>query len=317
MKVFALPNIPRLSEVSLDLRVSAFALATTIVTGILFSLAPCISSTSQNLAESLKEGNQRSGVSPAGTGLRNALLISEVALALVLIIAAGLLTRTFFHLLSVDPGFSSERVLTFELSLPASKYTDQQHIAALYQRVLESIRALPSVEAAGITETVPLGGATESTSLRLPGNPLDHQKQPPYSNYTVVSPGYFAAVGTPILRGRDFLESDSADSLPVTVINAAMAKKFWPGQDPIGQQAGPRTLKYPAATIIGIVANLRRLSLREEPPPEMYVLYTQKVWPSLLTMDVALRTSIDPALLSDSVRGALNPLIAICRSLGL
>ena len=123
-------------------------------------------------------------------------------------------------------------MLTFELSLPASKYTNQDQIVGLYQSALQKLRALPGVESAGITETVPMGGATESTALRIPAHPAADPNDRPYSNYTMASPGYFAAVGTPLLRGRDFLESDTADSMPVTIINSAMAKKYWPGRTP-------------------------------------------------------------------------------------
>jgi predicted permease len=305
VKFFAPPSIPRLNEVSLDLRVVLFALAITFVTGILFGLAPAIAGSRDNLVESLKEGGQRSG-SASSAKLRNVLLISEVALALVLVISAGLLTRTFLHLLRVDPGFNPTRVLTFELTLPATKYTDQPQIVALYQKALQSIRSLPGVESAGITATTPLGGATESTSLRLPDHPMQDPKARAFSNYTMISPGYFAAAGTPILRGRDFLDSDTADSQPVTIINSAMAKKFWPGEDAIGKQVAPASKKYPAETIIGVVADVKRLSLREDPPPEMYVPYNQKVWPSLFTMDVILRTKVDPASLTDDVRNALR-----------
>jgi predicted permease len=306
VKLFAPPNIPRLQEVSLDLRVVLFALAITFLTGILFGLAPAIAGSRDNLVESLKEAGQRSGRSPAGAKLRDVLLISEVALALILVISAGLLTRTFFHLLSVDPGFNPTRVLTFELTLPATKYTDQPQIVALYQRALQSIRSLPGVESAGITATTPLGGATESTSIRIPDHSSGDPKAVPFSNYTMVSTGYFSAAGTPVLRGRDFLESDTADSSPVTIVNSAMAKKFWSGEDAIGKQVAPASKKFPLATIIGIVADVKRLSLREDPPPEMYVPYNQKVWPSLLTMDVILRTRVDPVSLTENVRGALR-----------
>src|SRR4029077_676027 len=156
---------------------------------------------------------------------------------------------------------------------------------------LQRLQVLPGVASAGIVEIVPMSGATESTALRIPGRPTAADEKPPYSNYTIASPGYFAAVGTPLLRGRDFLETDTSTSEPVTIINSSMAKKYWPNEDPLGKQVGPKSLKYPAATIVGIVADTKRLSLREQPPPEMYVLYTQKVWPSMLTMDVVLRTN--------------------------
>jgi putative ABC transport system permease protein len=122
----------------------------------------------------------------------------------------------------------------------------------------------------------------------------------------MASPGYFSAAGTTLLRGRDFTEADTATSLPVTVINNAMAKSFWPNSDAIGKQIGPGSLLYPAATVIGIVADTKRLSLREKPDPEMFVPYTQKVWPSLLTMDVVLRTKNDPAAVTAAARAAIH-----------
>ncbi len=306
MKVLGPSNIPRLNETNLDLRVLAFALGVSFFAGILFGLAPAVAASRKNLMDSIKEGGLRSGESKTNAKLRNALLIAEVALAFILVIAAGLLTQSFFHLLSVDPGFAPERVLTFELSLPASKYSSQEQTTALYQDVLQKLRSLPGVESAGIIETLPMGGATESTGIRIPGHTPADKNETPYSNYTVASPGYFAAVGTPLLRGRDFLESDTAGSLPVTIINSAMAKKFWPGDDPIGKQVGPGSPLYPAATIIGIVADTKRLSLREQPTPEMFVLYNQKVWPSLLTMDVVLRSKVDPASASAGAREAIH-----------
>jgi predicted permease len=306
IKILGPSNIPRLGETNLDLRVLAFALGVSFLSGILFGLAPAIAASRKNLIECLKESGQRSGESHANAKLRNALLVAEVALAFVLVIAAGLLTQSFLHLLNVDPGFAPDRVLTFELSLPGSKYPDQPHTTVLYQNVLQKLRSTPGIESAGIIETLPMGGATESTGIRIPGHIPANKNETPYSNYTIASPGYFSTVGTPLLCGRDFLESDTADSLPVTIINSAMAKKYWPGGDPLGKQVGPGSPLYPAATIIGIIADTKRLSLREEPAPEMFVLYNQKVWPSLLTMDVVLRTKINPGSASSSAREAVR-----------
>jgi putative ABC transport system permease protein len=306
LKIFGPSSIPRLAEVSLDVRVFFFALGLTVLTGVLFGLVPSIAAARANLASSLKEGGQRSGTSAAGQRTRNFLLVSQIALALVLIVAAGLLTRTFFQLLAVDPGFRPERVLTFELSLPASKYTDQDHIVSFYSEALRKIQSLSGVQAAGVTEVIPMDGATEDTALRIPGRLITSRRDIPFSNYTIVSPGYFSAVGNPILRGREFQESDTAVSEPVTIINEAMAKKYWPGQDPIGKQVGPGSPRYPVATIVGIAANVKRLSLRESPPPEMYVVYTQKVWPSMVTMDVVVRTTQAPASIVPGARDAIR-----------
>jgi predicted permease len=306
VKAFGPSSIPRLSETSLDLRVLAFALGLTLLTGILFGLAPAFGATRENLVDPLKAGGQRSGSSPAAQRARNFLLVSQIALAMVLVIAAGLLTRTFYRLLSVDPGFHPAHALTFELTLPASKYSDQAHIVSVYQEVLRHLQALPGVQSAGVTETIPLDGATESTAIRFSDHPPTSTLDIPMANYTMVSPGYFSAVGTPILRGRPFLESDTASSMPVGVISAALAKKYWPGQDPIGKQIAPRGLAFPTETIIGVAADVKRISLREAPPPEMYVPYTQKVWPSLLTMDVVVRTTQNPTSLAASARNAIH-----------
>jgi predicted permease len=306
VRIFGPPNIPRLGQANLDWRVVVFALGVTLLTGILLGLVPAIDATRENLVEMLQSDSQRSGSSVAGRRARNSLLVSQIALALVLVISAGLFIRTFHQLLAVNPGFHPAHVLTFELSLPTAKYPDQAHIVRLYHEALGRLRALPGVESAGVAEVVPLGGATESTNIRIPGRPEANSLDIPVSNYTVVSPGYFAAVGTPILRGRPFLESDTANSTPVTVISESMARKFWPGENPLGKQVGPRSHLYPQATIVGIAADVKRLSLRDNPPPEMYVPYTQKVWPSLQTMDIVLRTTQNPASISASARKAIQ-----------
>jgi len=305
-KAFGPHNLPRLREVGLDLPALAFAFAITLVTGILFGLAPAITASRQNLVNSLKEGAHGLAGRAPGHRIRKALLVSEVALALVLVIAAGLLTQSFFRMLTSDPGFNPARVLTFELSLPATKYSDQQRIVTFYRNALEHIRSVSGVQAAGIVETVPLGGATEATAIRIPGRIPSDPNDNASANYTMISPGYLTTIGTAILRGRDFVESDTADSMPVALISLSMARKFWPSEDPVGKQVGPRSTKYPAATIVGITADVKHLSLREEPIPEMYVPFTQKVWPSLYTMTVALRTSSEPTSVTATVRQALH-----------
>jgi len=310
VKVFGPANLPRLHEVVLDFRVLAFAAGCSILTGILFGLSPAIGMSRTDLAESLNQGGQRVSGSGASSRIRKTLLVCEIALAFVLVIVAGLLAQSFFRLLSVDAGFHADHVLTFELSLPELKYPDQQHIAALYQHALHSLQSQPGIESAAIVETLPIGGATESTGIRIPDWTPSKNGARRYANYTIASPGFFATVGAPILRGREFLESDTATSMPVTVINDAMAKKFWPGQDPIGKQVGPGSPQYPLETIVGIAADVKHLSLREEPGPEMYVPYMQKVWPSLLTMEVVLRTRLDVAGAVTSARNAIRAIDA-------
>ena len=309
VKILGPSNIPRLREVGLEARVLTFTIGITLITGILFGLMPALGASHENLAESLKEGGRRSGGSGTHPKIRNALLVAQVALALVLVISAGLLVRTFYHTLAADAGFNSTHVLTFQLSLPSPKYADTEKMAQVYEKALRTLQSLPGVQSAGLVSEVPMGGSADSTEIRIPDHPITDDKEHPYANYSFASPGYFSAIGTPLLRGRDFAETDITGSMPVTIINGAMALKYWPGRDPIGRQLGVKTQRFPTRTIIGIVPDIKHNSLRDDPDPEMYVPYKQneiKWWPSMQTMQVALRTKADPASLAGSVREALR-----------
>ena len=306
VRAFAPSTIPRLDEVRLDPAVLAFAVGVSIATGLLFGLAPALLAARADLSPALKEGGGRSSAGLRGFRLRNALLVSEIALALVLVVASGLLARTFGKLVRANGGFVASRVLTFELTLPASRYPDRDRMVRLYHDVLARLRDVPGVESAGISEVVPLGGAGESTAIRLSDRPAPRsRKELPFANYTILSPGYLRAVGTPVLRGRDFLESDTADSMPVAIVNDALARKYWPGQDALGKPISV-PINKDDMTIVGIVADVKHLSMREEPAPEMFVPYTQKPWPSMLTMHVAMRTRTDPAAMTAAARAAIQ-----------
>ena len=305
VKAFGPLDVPRLGEVRLEPRVLLFAIAVSVGTGVLSGLVPASSLVRDQSAASLNDGDQRAGRGPRGSRLRSALLVAEVALALLLTIASGLLVRTFNHLIAIDGGFNPDRVLTFELTLPSRSYGDGDRIVAAYRAVLQKLQALPGVTAAGIGETVPMGGAGESTGLRIPDRSSTGDPAPPFANYTILSPRYLAAVGTVVLQGRDFLDTDTADSMPVAIVNAAMARKYWPGQNALGKQVGLPIRPF-NMTVVGIVADVKHLSLREEPGPEIYVPYTQKPWPSMLTMHVAVRTQTDPASMTAAIRSAIR-----------
>ena len=307
VRSFGPQDLPRLYEAGVDLRVFAFASAVTLFTGILFGLAPAVGATRLDLVESLKEGGQKSGAGRSHPRLRSALVVSQIALALVLVIASGLLVRTFYQLLASDSGFRSQHVLTFELSLTGAQYPDREPIARFYQQALPRLRSIPGVEAAGITEAVPMGGATESTVIRIVGRPVAKGQRPPIVNYTIVSPGLFSALGTPLLRGREMLDSDVLSAPAVTIINRAMARQYWPNEDPIGKQLIVPSQRVPA-TIVGVVADIKHSSLREVPGPEMFEPYTQNVWPSMALMQVVLRTRADPNAVIGSARQAIHEL---------
>jgi predicted permease len=305
LKTFGPSDVPRLREVALDWRVLAFALATSLFCGAVSGLAPTVGSLADDPAKHLRQPSRGASGNLAGARLRNLFLVIEVALAIVLVVASGLLVRTFFHLLAVDPGFRAEHVLTVELSLPGNKYQDDGQIVAFYQEVLQDLRAIPGVEHAGIVETIPMGGAADGSLIRIPGQPAPPGKEP-FANYNIASADYFSAVGTTLLRGRSFLDSDTASSAPVAIVNATMAKKFWLGQDPIGKQVGLALPQSPAMSIVGVVADTRHLSLREDTGPEMYVPFTQKPFPSMLVMHAALRAGTKASALTVSVRKAVQ-----------
>lgn len=305
VKIFGPSDIPRLRDVGIDLRVFLFAFGISILTGILFGLAPTFGIIRENLAESLREGGQRAGASTLVARMRSALVVVEVALALTLLIAGGLLTRSFFRLLKADPGFTPAHVLTFELSLPKLRYPHTPQIARFYDAAIPSLQSVPGVQSAAIAEAVPLGGATEGTVFLVGGRPAPKPIELPVANYTIVSPTYFSTVGTPLLRGRYFLDSDTESSSRVAVINLAMANRYWPREDPIR-----KTITIPSArshlAIVGVVANQKHISMRENPGPEMYVPYRQNPWPSMSIMQVAVHTQGDPLLATDSIRRAIH-----------
>jgi predicted permease len=304
VKVFGPSNLPRLQDVGLDWRVCTFALGLTALVGILFGLIPALGATRLDMVESLRERGQ-GAVNHANLYLRNTLIVSEVALALVLVIASGLLVQTFHRLINADPGFKPGHVLTFEIALPKLKYPDNMHIASLYQRIIPQLQTLPEVESAAITEAVPMGDAPESTAFQIPDHPLADPKMSPIANYTIVSPGFFSTIGTALLRGRDFLDTDRADSVPVVIVNEAMAKKYWPGEDVLGKQV-VIPVQHAPMIIVGVVANMKHLSMREDPGPEMYVPYTQDVWPSMALMQIVLRTRGTPESVVSQARAAVQ-----------
>jgi hypothetical protein len=197
-------------------------------------------------------------------------------LSLVLVAACGLLVRSFYRLLTVDGGFQAEHVLTFELSLPPAMYPDTKHIVQFYKDALPRLRGVAGIRSAAIAEAVPMGGAPESTAMFIVGHVPANRNDIPMVNYTVVSPGFFGTVGTPLQAGRDFLDSDNETAQPVAIINRSMARRFWPEEDPIGKQIRVPSQRNPM-TIIGIVADLKHTSVREDPSPEVFVPFTQDV----------------------------------------
>lgn len=310
VQLFGPATLPHLHEAGINFAVAAFAIAVTLATGLLFGLAPALGATRLNLVDALKEGGQRNIGGATAPRIRNGLLIVQVALALVLVAAAGLLLRSFYITLHANAGFDATHVVTFELPLPTSaRYDDTNRMAQAYREVLQRLQAIPGVQRAGFASFVPMGGDTDSTIIRIPGRPKTSQADLPGANYLFVSPDFFQAIGASLEEGRDISNGDILSSQPVTIINRTMAEKYWPGQDAIGKQVGVGMVRIPLRTIVGVVADTRQASLREQPSPVMYVPYTQneiKVWPSMQTMQYALRLRGDAGGIEQQVRQAVN-----------
>ncbi len=264
-------NIPRLKETTLDFSVLFFTFAVSVLTGIIFGLAPALQLLKSDLNESLSEGDRggSSGVSHAK--VRSSLIVFEVALALVLLISSGLMIKSFVELLLVKTGMNPSNLLTVELSLPSKKYPDMKTQTTFFQAVLERTKNLPGVEEVGGTSILPLTGST-STIFSIEGKPAPPENLLPWAGFCWVTPNYFRTMSIPLIKGRDFTDRDNENAPEVVVINEKMAKQNWPNSDPIGQRI---KIRYGTGTfvreIVGIVGNIRHLGLDQDAQPEMYM----------------------------------------------
>ncbi len=271
----SVPRIgPHAAYVAMDGTVAAFTLLVSLLTGVLFGLIPAIQASRTDLTSVLKESSGRSGTGFRQNKARSLLVISEVALALILLIGAALLIRSFLALRSVDPGFDSKNVLTMNTSINSLRFQKTASVAQLIHDGVEQIRALPGVEAAGSSCCLPLEGGYGLPFI-IVGRPLNGPSHGG-GGWRSISPGYFDVFKIPIVRGRDFNERDVAGAAPVVIINQAMARRFWPKGDPlsdrlvIGKGVGPEFAE-PARQIVGIVADSRDAGLNRNPFPLMFV----------------------------------------------
>ena len=275
-------GIPRIGEhgaaVGLDWRVLAFTLGVSVFTGILFGLFPAIGASRPDLNSTLKESSNRTGTGFHQSKARSLLVISEVSLALVLLIGAALLIRTFLALRNVNPGFQAHNVLTLEMSLTGDRFQKTAGVAQLVRNGRERLNAIPGVEISASSCCLPLEGGF-GLPFQVVGRPEDKSRQQG-AGWMNTSPGYFEAFKIPILRGRDFTDSDVAGAPGVVLINESMAKKYWPKEDPLGQQiiigkgVGPE-FEEPPRQIIGIVGDIHYGGLNRDPDPQMTVPQAQ------------------------------------------
>jgi putative ABC transport system permease protein len=298
-------SIPRVADVTIDGRVLGFAALASLVTGVLFGLAPAWQASRAAVASALKEGGRSSSAS-GGRRVRSVLLVAEVALSVVLLTGAVLLLRSFSHLTQVDPGFKSEHVLAFQVSLPATTYADDSKRLAFYGSLEEQLEARPGIQSAGFVQTLPLrGGYVLSFEVR--GRPVAKPGEGASAHYRAISPRYFDALSIPVITGRPFSNQDMVGSQHVAVIDEAFAKKYFPNENPIGQGLDIGNGVDGYFDVVGVVGDVHYSGLDAAADPTMYVPATQDVFSA---MWVLARTSGDPAQLAgvarDVVRG-LDP----------
>ncbi|MEY2577917.1 MAG: hypothetical protein QOI49_741 [Verrucomicrobiota bacterium] len=301
-------TVPRIAEVNLDLRVLLVTLGTAVVTGIVIGLIPALASGKPELTEALKEGGRGATSGLRRNRLRNALVIAEVALALVLLVGAGLLLKSFVRLQNVHPGFETKNVLTMEVALPLLKYPRGKPVADFYAEAIRRVKELPGVEAAAFTSILPLSGTNSDSSFAIEGRDPAVDKVYPDEEIRDITPEYFSVIKVPLLQGRFFNDSDQFDGPGVVIVNNSFAKKWFPNQDVIGKRITFSDTRKPDAkwiTIVGLVGDMRHRGLDLDPKPEYYGAHNQTPYRGMI---LAVRSAQDPRSLTTAIRREISRL---------
>ena len=318
LKEIGARTIPRLAEVDVDLVVLIVTAVVAVGTGILFGLIPAFASAKPELTEVLKEGGRSSTTGARRNQVRNSLVVAEIALALVLLVGAGLLLKSYARVQNIDPGFDRRNILTAELDLSETEYPQRgsdnyNHGAAMtnfWNEALRRVQQLPGVEAAGLTVVLPLSGSNTDSSFAIDGRELRPNEPGPDEELRIVTADYFRVLRTPLLRGRFFSEGDNVDAPGVAIINDALAKKYWLNEDALGKRITFSDTRKPDVkwlTIVGIVRSIRHRGLDVDPAPEYYLPLAQRPQSSMI---LAVRSVQDSRGLASAIRReiqSINP----------
>ena len=305
LRLLAPGSVPRLAEAAIDARVLGFALAVSIVTGLVFGLLPALRSTGADLALVMKEGARGTVSGPARQRLRGVLIVAEVALSFALLIGAGLLVRSLDRLLRVDKGFDAEHVMSAFISLPASRYPELHQQTAFFDDLREGVAALPEVRAAAYVNNLPLDGGVNGTVV-IEGREFPPDAQP-LTEKRIVSPGYFDVLRTPLVAGRAFDDRDRAGSPPVVIVNQAFASRFFAGESALGKRVDFAWETEGMQEIVGVVEDVRERALHLPAQPTMYVPHAQRPEEDGFLI---VRASGDPHQLVPAMRAAVATLDA-------
>jgi putative ABC transport system permease protein len=300
----------RALTVSNEAQTLGFAVLISLATAAFFGLAPALQAARTNLTDALKEAGKGGGDSARRNHFRGALIVAEVAVALVLSVCAGLLVNSFWRLQRVNPGFDPHHALTFRIELPASRYSQQTRVAPFFQQLVARLEALPGVKNAAAVSHLPLSSLRGTVGFSIEGMTLPRNTPFPYaSDFRAVTPNYFRTIGLQLIKGRDFTARDNLTSTPVTIISESLARRYFPNQDPIGKRINP-SYSIDARgelmrEIIGIVSDAKHVNLSDEAPPTIYVAHGQI---PRYGMTIMIRTTGDPNALSAAVRKEVQTL---------
>jgi putative ABC transport system permease protein len=302
LKAFIPQNISQVTAIMIDAKVLGFTLLISLLTGLIFGLAPATQTSNFNLNETLKEGGRDSAAGSRGNRLRSLLVIAEVAVSLILLIGAGLLINSFMRLRSVDPGFRADNLLTMRIELPKLKYPDHKRRTAFYAELLSRIEALPGVKSVAVTNWLPLVLQGDTIGISIEGRPDLGPDERPDVVTRVVSHQYFSTMGIQLLQGRGFNEQDRGSSAVLVVISETMARRLWPGENPLGKRLkpGPPDSPIPWFEVIGVVNDVRQFELTAEPKLQMYLQYMQAGF--FVPNHLVVKTNVEPLSLAATVR---------------
>lgn len=298
--------IPRLAQARVDARLFLFTLAVSMLTGVIFGLVPALSVPDGNLNQILGETGRSNTMTRAGRWLRSGLVVIEIALALILLIGAGLLIRSFVRLTSTNPGFQPDHLLTFRVPLGGGRNATRERAIAFFQQLEEAVTSLPGVRGVSAISALPLTGLDLGSVFAVEGRPIPPEGERPIALMRYITPGYFAVMKVPILAGRNFAGSDNLQAAPVIVVNQTLARRNWPGTNPLGGRIVMLDFNPPrTAEIIGVVGDVKSEKMDKEDWPTVYVPYGQV--PST-TMVLVVRTARPPLAVAASVERAVHQL---------
>jgi putative ABC transport system permease protein len=303
-------NIPRLTSITIDLPVLLFTLIVALTTGLIFGIAPSWQSASANQSDALKEGGRGGGEGVRGRRVRNLLAVVEVAVALVLLVGAGLLARSFAAIARTDLGFNPRSVLVLQIDLPGQKYTEDQRIVQFYQQLTERLAAIPGVRSVGLGSSVLLGRLPNSSTLMVEGRPVPRDAVNVPVPYDTVTNGFFSTLGIPLTRGRLFGPEDTPTAPSHVIVNEAFVRRFFPTEEPLGKRVtfnGPQDKNIQWSTIVGVVADTRRGGVERPAWAELYFPLTQSADPRLMALVRTAGDSIAVARAAQEQVWAIDP----------